>query len=56
MRQQRVRKETPRSPGWQDPWKAIRAAGIGKVRQLVGERGYRDHGPGFAIAQFPKGN
>jgi hypothetical protein len=36
--------------------KAIRAAGIGKARQLVGERGYRDHGPGYAIAEFQKGN
>jgi hypothetical protein len=36
--------------------KAIRAAGIGKARQLVGERGYWDHGPGYAIAEFPKGN
>jgi hypothetical protein len=56
MRQQRARKETPRSSGRQYPRKAIRPAGIGKARQLVSERGYRDHGPGYAIAEFPKGN
>src|ERR1700758_5853778 len=42
MRQQRDRKETPRSPGRQDPRKAMRAAGIlpvGKALQFVGERG-----------------
>jgi hypothetical protein len=33
-----------------------RAAGIGKARQLVGEHRYRDHGLGYSIAEFPKGN
>jgi hypothetical protein len=35
----------------------MRAAGIlpvGKALQSVGERGYRDHGSGYAIAEFPK--
>jgi hypothetical protein len=56
MRQQRLRKETPRSPGRRDPRKGnngrrdCRSAAIGRRAWL------QDHRPGYAIAEFPKGN